>query len=132
MFKGLSNLTSLIKQAQQIGGQMQGLTEELKKRRAVGAAGGGLVEIEVNGVVEVLRCTIDPQLIAQGDREMIEDLVASAVNQAIFKAKQMHAEAMKELTGGMPLPGLQDALGKMMGMAAPTEENETDGKEPRE
>ena len=129
MFKGLSNLTSLIKQAQQIGGQMQELTEQLKQRRTVGAAAGGMVEIEINGAVEVLRCKIDPQLIEQGDREMIEDLVASAVNQAIAKAKQMHAEAMKELTGGLPLPGLQEALGKMMG--SPEEEEEETGESDR-
>ena len=52
-----------------------------------------MVEIEINGLLEVLRCRIDPQLIAQGDRELIEDLVAAAVNQAVAKGKQLHAEA---------------------------------------
>jgi DNA-binding YbaB/EbfC family protein len=113
MFKGLSNLSSLIKQAQQIGGQMQNLSEELKERRATGTAGGGMVEIEVNGLMEVLRCRIDGQLIAQGDRELIEDMVAAAVNQAAVKAKQLHAEAVKELTGGLDLPGVQEALAKL-------------------
>jgi len=113
MFKGLSNLGSLIKQAQQIGGQMQNLTEQLKDRRATGTAGGGMVEIEVNGLLEVLRCRIDPQLVTQGDRELIEDLVAAAMNQAVGKGKQLHAEAMKEMTGGLELPGLQEALAKV-------------------
>lgn len=113
MFKGLSNLAALVKQAQQIGGQMQELTEELKRRRATGTAGGGMVEIEVNGVLEVLRCRMDEQLIAQGDRELLEDLVAAATNQAISKAKQLHAEAVKELTGGLQIPGLQEALAKV-------------------
>ena len=88
MFKGLSNLGALIKQAQQLGGQMQNLSEELKGRHAEGSAGGGMVRIEVNGLLEVLRCQIDEQLIAGGDRELIEDLVAAAMNQAITKAKQ--------------------------------------------
>ncbi len=114
MFKGLSNIGSLLKSAQQIGTQMQGLTEELKKKRAVGSAGGGMVEIEVNGLMEVLRCTIDEQLVKQGDHEMLEDLVAAAVNQAIQNGKQLHAEVMKELTGGLELPGLQDTLAKFM------------------
>ena len=113
MFKGLSNLSSLMKQAQQIGGQMQHLGQEMKERRATGAAGGGMVEVEVNGLLEVLKCRIDEQLVAQGDRELIEDLVAAAVNQAIAKGKQLHADAMKELTGGLELPGLQDALAKL-------------------
>jgi DNA-binding YbaB/EbfC family protein len=115
MFKGLSNLATLLKQAQNIGGQMGQLTEMMKNRRVVGSAGGGMVEIEVNGLMEVLRCRIDPQLFAGGDREMLEDLVQAAVNQAITKGKQMHAEAMRELTGGLSLPGLQEALEKFTG-----------------
>ena len=87
MFKGLANLGALLKQAQQLGGQMGQLTEEMKKRRVTGTAGGGMVEIEVNGLMEVLRCRIDPQLFAQNDRELIEDLVVAAVNQAIGKGK---------------------------------------------
>jgi len=106
-------LSSLLKQAQQIGGQMQNVGERLKELRAVGTAGGGMVEIEINGLMEVLRCRIDQQLIDQGDRELIEDLVAAAMNQAVVKGKQLHGEAMKELTGGLELPGLQEALAKV-------------------
>lgn len=115
MFKELMGLGSLLKHAQQIGGRMQGLAEELKKRRAVGSAGGGMVEIEVNGVMEVLRCHIDGQLIAGGDGELIEGLVATAVNQAILKGKQLHAEAVKELTGNIEVPGLENVLSKFLG-----------------
>jgi nucleoid-associated protein EbfC len=116
VFKGLGNLAGLIKQAQQIGGQMGQITEEMKKRRVTGSAGGGMVEVEVNGLMEVLRCHIDPQLFGQNDREMIEDLVVAAVNQAIGKGKQMHADALRELTGGLPLPGvINDALEKFAG-----------------
>lgn len=115
MLKGLSNLGSLLKQAQQIGGQMQGLSEEMKQRRATGSAGGGMVEIEINGAMDVLKCRIDEQLIAGGDRELIEDMVVAATNQAVMKAKQFHAEAMQQLTGGLELPGLQEALAKVTG-----------------
>ncbi len=124
MFKGLTDLASMMKQAQQIGGQMQQLGEHLKGMRATGAAGGGMVEVEVNGVLEVLRCQIDPELITQGDRELIEDLVAAAVNQAITKGKQLHAEAMKDLTGGLELPGLQEALAKVTNPGVETVEAE--------
>jgi nucleoid-associated protein EbfC len=116
MFKGLSNLAALLKQAQHISSNMDQIAETMKNHRVTGSSGGGMVEVEVNGLMEVLRCHIDPQLFAQGDREMIEDLVISAVNQAIVKGKQMHAETMKELTGGIQLPGaIQDALEKFSG-----------------
>ena len=52
-------------------------------------------------------------MFAQGDRELIEDLVVAAVNQAMAKGKQLHAEALKELTGGLQLPGLHEALEKL-------------------
>ena len=117
MFKGLSNFGNLLKQAQQFGGQMEKLTEEMKTRRATGTAGGGMVEIEINGLLEVLRCKIDPQLVAQGDRELLEDLLVAAMNQAVTKGKQLHADALKEITGGLQLPGMREALEKIAGTA---------------
>ena len=78
-----------------------------------------MVEVEVNGLLEVLRCHIDRQLIEQGDGEMIEDLVATAMNQAIAKGKQLHVEAMKSLAGGLELPGLDAALGDFLGQDMP-------------
>ena len=122
MFKGLSNLGAMLKQAQQFGGQMEKLADEMKTRRATGTAGGGMVEIEVNGLLEVLRCRIDPQLFAQGDRELVEDLVLAAINQAVAKGQQLHAEAVKDLTGGLQLPGLQEALEKLTGSPPSTPE----------
>ena len=119
MFKGLGNLTTLLRQAHEISGRMKGLNQELRGRRATGSAGGGMVEVEVNGLLEVLRCHIDKQLVEQGDGEMIEDLVSTAVNQAIGKAKQLHMEAMKSLAGGLEVPGLDAALGDMLGEKEP-------------
>ena len=118
MFKGIGGLGSLLKQASQISSKMEGLNEELRAHRATGSAGGGMVEVEVNGLVEVLNCRIDPILVAQGDAEMLEDLVVGAVNQAVAKAKQIHAESLKSMTGGLPLPGLDDAMNKFFGAPA--------------
>ena len=115
MFKGLAGLGSLLKQAHEISGRMKGLNEQLRARRATGSAGGGMVEVEVNGLLEVLRCHIDQQLFERGDREMIEDLVATALNQAINNGKQLHMEAMKSLTGGLDVPGLDAALENLLG-----------------
>ncbi len=115
MFKNLAGLGSLLRNAQQLGGQLKNLSEEMKRRRATGTAGGGMVEVEINGMLEVLRCTIDDQLASQNDRELLEDMIVAAMNQAILKGKQLHAEAMKGLTGGIELPGLNDAIAQFTG-----------------
>jgi DNA-binding YbaB/EbfC family protein len=120
VLKGLGNLAGLMKQAQEIGGRMQGMSDELRGRRATGSAGGGMVEVEANGLGELLACRIDPSLIERRDRGMIEDLVLAAVNQALTKAKELHAEQMRSLTGGLQLPGLDEALAKLTGGVPPT------------
>ncbi|MFP6658679.1 MAG: YbaB/EbfC family nucleoid-associated protein [Pirellulales bacterium] len=118
MFKGITNIGSMIKQAQKIGSKMQEMNEKLKAVRASGAAGGGLVEAEVNGLGEVISVRIDSTLIEKQDRELIEDLVPAAINQAQAKAKEQHAETIKGLTGGMNLPGLDEVLGSLGGELA--------------
>jgi DNA-binding YbaB/EbfC family protein len=115
LFKGLANLASIVKQAQQMGGKVQEIQQKLKSERVVGSAGGGLVEVEANGLGEIIRLTIDPALVEKNELEMIEDLVPAAVNQANAKAKQLHSEAMQSLTEGLDLPGLDGALAKLTG-----------------
>jgi DNA-binding YbaB/EbfC family protein len=119
-------MMSLMKQAQSIGGRLKSLNEQLKSKRATGSAGGGLVEFEVNGMGEVLRCRIDASLLSKGDREMLEDLAAAAANDAAAKARTLHMEAMQGLAGGMELPGLDDALAKLTGMASTDPEADGD------
>lgn len=118
MFEGLgklANLGSMLKQAQQMGGRLKQIAEELKTKRVEGTAGGGLVTVEVNGVGEVLSCRIDPSLVTSGDRELIEDLVPAAMNQALAKSRELHAEAMKSLTAGLDVPGMNDMLSQLSG-----------------
>jgi DNA-binding YbaB/EbfC family protein len=120
VFEGLTGLGSLLKQAQEISGRMKGLNDELRGRRASGASGGGMVEVEVNGLLEVLHVRIDPQLSAQADRELLEDLILTAVNQALTQGKALHAEALKGITGSVDVSGLQETLGKFLGPSGPT------------
>lgn len=123
MFKGLGNLgniANLMQQAQSMGGRMEEINNKLKGERVQGAAGGGMVEVEVNGLGEVLKLTIEPSLIEKGEAGMIEDLVPAAINQAQAKAKQLHADSMKTLTEGLNLPGLGDAISKFTGTAPDT------------
>jgi DNA-binding YbaB/EbfC family protein len=111
----LGNIASLMKQAREMGPKMEALQEELRQRRVTGAANGNLVEIEMNGLQQVVNCKIDERLLAQNNRRQIELLVIDAVNDATMKAKQAHAEALKSLTGGLEIPGLEGALGKLTG-----------------
>jgi DNA-binding YbaB/EbfC family protein len=118
VFKGLGNLANLgalMKQAQEFGGRIQIIQQELKGKRATGAAGGGMVEVDVNGLAEVLAVRIDPSLVAKGDREMIEDLLPVAFTAAQHKAREMHAQAMQSFTGGLTIPGLQEVLSQYTG-----------------
>ncbi|MEM7315203.1 MAG: YbaB/EbfC family nucleoid-associated protein, partial [Planctomycetota bacterium] len=85
-------------------------------------AGGGMVKVEVNGVGEVIKVTIEPSLVEKNETEMIEDLMAAAMNHASAKAKQRHAEVMQSLTEGINLPGLSDAISKFTG-TEPNAEN---------
>jgi DNA-binding YbaB/EbfC family protein len=116
LFKGITNLAGLLKQAQQVGSRLQQVSDELKNRRAIGRAGGDMVEVEVNGLGQILRLTIDPALVERKDRDLLEDLIPAATNQALAKAKELHAEVIKDITGGMNLSGLDDMLAKASGV----------------
>jgi hypothetical protein len=95
-----------MKQAQEMGDKMQQVSETLKRERVTGNAGAGLIEVEANGLGEVLAVRIDPSLMEKQDHELIEDLLPAAFNAAQQKAKGLHAEKMQALTGGMQLPGI--------------------------
>lgn len=114
MFKGLGGLANLGAAV----GKLHSMQADLKEKRVMGVAAGGLVSIEATGAGEVLAVRIAPSLFekpAGPDREMIEDLVASAVNDASQKAKTLYATAMQELASDMKLPGLGDALSNLGG-----------------
>jgi hypothetical protein len=113
MFKGLGNLASLLRQAQQFSGKMQAVNDRLKGQRVSASTGGGMVEVEANGLGEVLRIKIDATLVERGEREMIEDLLPGAINQALAKAKQCHFEAMKSITDGLNIAGLDEAIAQI-------------------
>jgi DNA-binding YbaB/EbfC family protein len=115
MFKNLANLGSLMRQAQEMGGKMQEVSDRLKSQKVVATAGGGMVEVEMNGLGQMLRLVIEPELVEKNEREMLEDLIPAAVNDAIQKAKQLHVEEMKSLTNGLELPGLDSAIAKWTG-----------------
>ncbi|MCA9008335.1 MAG: YbaB/EbfC family nucleoid-associated protein [Planctomycetaceae bacterium] len=113
MFGGLKNLANIMQQAGEIKGKVAAAKERVGKLRSEGSAGPDLVRIVVNGELTVLSVSIDQNLIASGNREMIEQLVNAAANEALHKAKSAAAAEMAEIAEGMNVPGLQDAMTKM-------------------
>jgi DNA-binding YbaB/EbfC family protein len=100
-----------VKQAQAIHGRMGEMQAKLAEVRVEGSSGGGMVTVEADGQQRVLSCQIEPGLIATGDREMIEDLVCSAVNQALERSREAAANQMASLVDGFEIPpGLKDAI----------------------
>ena len=96
-------LGNLMKQAQLMQENMKKLQEQLAVMEVEGQAGSGLVKVVMTGRHEVKRVTIDPKLLAD-DREMLEDLVAAAVNDAARKVDATTQERMAGVTAGLPLP----------------------------
>jgi hypothetical protein len=101
------DLAALMRHAQQVQQRMAALQRELARRRVEGEAGAGLVKVVASGELRVLEVAIDPQLLASGDRAMLQDLVAAAVNAAIANAQRMVQEEMQRAAGSLapPLPG---------------------------
>lgn len=112
MFKGLGNLAGMMKQFSEMQGRMQEMQEKLGQLRFEGAAGGGMVTVEANGQQKILGVKIDQTLLESGDKEMLEDLVTAATNAALEKAREGAAEEMAQITGGLNIPGLDEALSK--------------------
>ncbi len=103
MTKGLGNI---LKQAQQMHAKISQLQEEMAQKTVETGSGGGMVNIVMNGKQEILSLRIDPEVVNREDVEMLQDLIAAAVNEAIRKSQEMMTEEMKKITGGLSIPGL--------------------------
>lgn len=101
MMKG--QLAGLMKQAQQMQDNLKRVQEQLAEVEVEGQAGAGLVKAVVTCRNEVRRITIDPSLLTD-DRDMLEDLVVAALNDALRRAEQTSSERMGSVTAGLPLP----------------------------
>ena len=100
------NMNNILKQAQKMQENMQKMQEELEAKEVEASVGGGAVTVKVNGKKEVLDITIKPEVVDPDDIEMLQDLVISAVNEALRKVDDMQSSQMGKLTGGMNIPGL--------------------------
>ena len=102
----MGNMGNLLKQAQAMQAQMAKVQEQAASKTVTGTAGGGSVTVTANGAMQLLGIVIDPEVVKGGDVEMVQDLVMAASNDALRKAREMMADEMKSVTGGMNVPGL--------------------------
>lgn len=100
--KKINDLGDLLGQAQQMQAHMQQLQSEITKTEVVGESGAGLVRLTMNGAHEVLEVRIDPSLMQQDDeREVVEELIAAAANDAVRRVEAAQREKMSEMAGGL-------------------------------
>jgi nucleoid-associated protein EbfC len=98
------DLGALLRQAQEMQSRLAALQRDLARRTVQASAGGGLVVVTASGELRILRIDIDPQLLAGNDRELLQDLVAAAVNAALADAQRMVQEEMQRAAGGLQIP----------------------------
>ena len=100
------DMSSIMQQAQQMHQKMKKIQDDLAKKIITGSAGGGMVNVQVNGQGEILQITIDPAIVSRDDVGMLQDLITAAANDAMRKAKDLSKQELGALTGGLNLPGL--------------------------
>jgi nucleoid-associated protein EbfC len=103
---GGGNMNNLMKQAQKLQKDMEQAQKDLETKEFEASVGGGAVVVKANGKKEIIAIKIKPEVVDADDVEMLEDLVLSAVNEALKKADEESANSMGKLTGGMNIPGL--------------------------
>lgn len=100
----MKNLSQMMKQAQEMQQRMQEMQEELERQEVEGTAAGGMVKAVITGKGTMRSLDIDPSLIDPNDKEVLEDLIVAAVNDAKQKADAITAEETQKLMGGIQLP----------------------------
>jgi nucleoid-associated protein EbfC len=102
------NLNQLLKQAQQMQAEMAKAQEQLKQETVEASAGGGMVKVTMTGDMQLREITISPDAIDPDDRELLQDMVTAAVNEALRSAQELAASRMGGITGGLGggMPGL--------------------------
>ncbi len=97
---------SFMRQAQELQAKLAKAQEELAEAKIEASSGGGAVTVTVNGQQQILSVKISPEAIEPDDVEMLEDLVLTAVNEALTKSQELAAKRMGKITGGLNIPGL--------------------------
>lgn len=106
-FPGMpGNMNNLMKQAQKMQKEMEKMQSDLQEKEVEASVGGGAVVVKANGKKEILAVTIKEEVVDPDDVEMLQDLVLSAVNEALRMADEMVNSQMSKITGGLNMPGM--------------------------
>ena len=100
----MKNMSQMLKQAQQMQERMQEMQQQMEEQEVMGTAGGGMVSATCNGKGALRRLDVDPSLVDPNEKEVLEDLVVAAVNDARSKAEERMQEETQKLMGGLELP----------------------------
>ena len=103
---GAQNMNAMLQQAQKMQEDMAAKQEELESCEYDVSAGGGVVNVKINGKKEILAVKIEPEVVDPDDVETLEDLIVAAVNEAIKKVESISADEMQKITGSLGLPGM--------------------------
>jgi nucleoid-associated protein EbfC len=102
----VQNFNTIMKQAKKMQERMASLQKELETKTVEAQSGGGMVRVVVNGKYEIVSLKIEKEVVNPEDIEMLQDLIAAAVNEGIRKAQEMGSSEMAKITGGLNIPGL--------------------------
>ncbi|MCX6345816.1 MAG: YbaB/EbfC family nucleoid-associated protein [Armatimonadetes bacterium] len=105
-FGSIPGMGNMMKQVQKMVEDQQKMEQELAEVRVETSAGGGMVKAIINGKSELLEVKIDPQVVDPEDVEMLQDLIVSAVREALEKVQDIREERVKAITGGLNIPGM--------------------------
>ena len=103
---GAQNMSAMLRQAQKMQEDMAALQEELDAREYDISAGGGVVDVKINGKREILNINIKPEIVDPDDIEMLSDILVAAVNEAIKTVDETNSAEMAKITGSVGLPGM--------------------------
>jgi DNA-binding YbaB/EbfC family protein len=104
---GPQDMSALMRQAQKMQEDMQTKQAELEEREYEITAGGGVINVKINGKKEILSISIEPEIIDPDDKETLEDILVAAVNEAIKRVEDTNSEEMAKITGSIPgMPGM--------------------------
>jgi DNA-binding YbaB/EbfC family protein len=115
LFDKLSSIATVLRNLPKMKEEIERTQQRLGQLTAEGDAGGGMVKVRANGRMEVIGCTLSDEIMKLNDREMLEDLIRSAANQALEKVRRMAAEEMTKtmadmgMPAGVNLPGMQSS-----------------------
>jgi DNA-binding YbaB/EbfC family protein len=106
MAQTAGGMSDLLKQAQEMQARIAKIQDELGQKTVAGSAGGGMVQVTVNGKFNLTAVKVEPAVINAAEKEMLEDLILAAVNDGMRKARDMVSSEMTKITGGFKIPGL--------------------------